>query len=88
MIFYQLYGKILIPEAVWDELNYRGEAWPGSKEVENADWIVKQKVENRHLIQALVGDLDRGEAECIAIVFIVRLCKESGLETIQYFNEH
>jgi uncharacterized protein len=66
-LLHQLFEKIIIPEAVWEELNYGGNTWPGSREVDFADWIEKRHVEDRNLVLALKGDLDNGEAESIGL---------------------
>lgn len=62
-----LYGELLIAEAVWEELNAGGQAWPGCEEVARADWITIHTVTNRPLVTALRERLDPGEAETIAL---------------------
>ena len=63
----QLYGRLWIAEAVWDELNAEGRAWPGRAEVAAADWIERRAAQNRPLVTALRERLDPGEAETIAL---------------------
>ena len=63
----QLYGGLLIAEAVWAELNVGGRAWPGRDEVAAADWIRRRAAANRPLVLALRERLDPGEAETIAL---------------------
>ena len=63
----QLYGGLLIAEAVWAELNAGGRAWPGRDEVAAADWIRRRAAANRPLVLALRERLDPGEAETIAL---------------------
>ena len=63
----QLYGRLLIAEAVWEELNAEGRAWPGRTEVATANWIERRAVQNRPLVTALRERLDLGEAETIAL---------------------
>jgi predicted nucleic acid-binding protein len=63
----RLYGGLHIPDGVWDELNARGQRWPGRDEVATADWIERHAVQNQTLVTALRRDLDRGEAESIAL---------------------
>jgi uncharacterized protein len=63
----RLYGDILIPAAVWQEVVMDGAGRPGSEEIERAPWIVVKQVENRDLVHALRQDLDAGEAEAIAL---------------------
>jgi uncharacterized protein len=55
----RLYGQIQIPDGVWSELNAFGRRWPGSLEVENANWITRQKVKDQPLITALKRDLEQ-----------------------------
>ena len=63
----QLYGTILVPEAVWQEVAVAGAGHLGRNAVLQADWIERRKVSNRQLVIALVQDLDPGEAEAIAL---------------------
>jgi len=63
----QLYGQLHIAEGVWGELNAGGQAWPGANEVAEANWISRHPVGNDDLVLALSRDLDRGEAESIAL---------------------
>lgn len=63
----QLYGRLHIAQSVWSELTAQGKAWPGRKEVATASWIEQHDVENQALVLALRRDLDRGEAETIAL---------------------
>jgi len=66
-LFHQLYGRLHIAEGVWKEFNARGQHWPGRDEVAAADWIERHAVQNQALVTALRRDLDRGEAETIAL---------------------
>lgn len=65
----QLYARLHIAEGVWEELNAKGQHWPGRDEVAEADWIERHPVQNQALVTALRRDLDRGEAETIALAF-------------------
>jgi uncharacterized protein len=62
-----LFGEIQIANGVWEELNQGGVAWPGSNETASAGWIVCHSVKNEALVISLMRDLDRGEAESIAL---------------------
>ncbi|HEX3127256.1 MAG TPA: DUF3368 domain-containing protein [Thermoanaerobaculia bacterium] len=62
-----LFGQIHIAQGVWHELNQGGRRHPGSHEVENASWVDRHEVENRTLVTILRRDLDRGEAETLAL---------------------
>ena len=63
----RLYGELWIAEAVWQELNAGGQAWPGRDHVANAPWITRRAVANRPLVTALREHLDPGEAETLAL---------------------
>ena len=63
----QLYGKIIIPEAVWQEVVIEGAGQPGAEEIKGAAWIRRQAVANRSLVLALRQELDAGEAEAIVL---------------------
>lgn len=70
-ILRQLYGELLVPEAVWQEVVVKGTGQPGANDVEAATWIQRSQVANRALIQGLSQDLDAGEAESIALALEV-----------------
>lgn len=64
----QLYSKILIPEAVYQELTGTATLVPGSREVKTLEWIEVRQVTNRPLIVTLLEQqLDEGECEAIAL---------------------
>ena len=84
----QLYGRLYIAEGVWEELNARGQHWPGRDEVAAADWIEQHTVQNQALVTALRRDLDRGEAETIALALelgadLVLLDEQEGRHAAQ-----
>ncbi len=63
----EIYGELLIADAVWQEVVVDGAGQPGSLDVKEADWIRVVSVANRSLVQSLRKDLDAGEAEAIAL---------------------
>jgi hypothetical protein len=64
----QLYGSIIIPEAVYRELTEVSTPVPGTREVLSADWIQMRSVVNRSLVASLKAlPLDDGESEAIAL---------------------
>lgn len=63
----QLFGKIVIPEAVYYEVVIRGSGKAGAEEVKNADWIENQKVKNELAVRAFRINLGFGESEVIAL---------------------
>lgn len=87
----QLYGRLLIAEAVWAELNADGRAWPGRDEVAAVDWIARRAAQNRPLVTALRERLDPGEAETIALAVecqppFVLMDEKEGRRTAQRFG--
>ena len=62
-----LYGKIVIPQAVYSEIVIVGTGQPGAVEVETLDWIETRQVRNRTVVTALQLELDEGEAAAIAL---------------------
>jgi predicted nucleic acid-binding protein len=63
----RLYTQVAIAQGVWEELNAGGIRWPGCVEVSQASWVEWHLVKNRDLVAVLRRDLDRGEAETIAL---------------------
>ncbi len=66
-LLHHLYGGLHIAQGVWEELNAEGQTWPGRDEVATANWVARHQVQNQALVIALQRDLDRGEAESIAL---------------------
>ncbi len=84
----RLYGVVHIADGVWEELNFENKRWPGSLEVEQAEWIERHKVRDRALVEALRSDLDRGESETIALALelasdLVLMDEKEGRHTAQ-----
>jgi predicted nucleic acid-binding protein len=68
------FREILIPLAVLEELRV-GEDLPGSQNVREAiegGWLRVEELKDRTLVQVLERDLDRGEAEAIALALKVK----------------
>lgn len=60
----QLYGKIIIPAKVYEELSRFGNQ---KQIVDAADWIHIQEVKNKVLLAEITEILDAGEAEAITL---------------------
>lgn len=63
----QLYDRVIIPQAVYDEIVVAGAGQPGAVEVETYAWIEANKAADRVLVASLQLGLDEGEAEAIAL---------------------
>ncbi|MGD1905546.1 MAG: DUF3368 domain-containing protein [Leptolyngbyaceae cyanobacterium] len=66
-LLHQLYGTVLIPEAVYRELTDPDFPVAGVTEVQQLDWIQIRRVNKRDILEALSGELDLGEAEAISL---------------------
>ncbi|MFB8790544.1 MAG: DUF3368 domain-containing protein [Potamolinea sp.] len=66
-LLHQLYGTVLIPEAVDRELTDPDFPVAGATEVQTLNWIQTRAVSERTLVEALSNELDIGEAEAIAL---------------------
>lgn len=62
-----LFGELHVAEAVRHELDAGGRRHPDSAELAAAPWIHVHAVGDRPLVEALRRDLDRGEAETLAL---------------------
>lgn len=72
LLLQQLYGAIVIPQAVYNEITGVGKPVAGSIEVQTLAWIQTQHVANNALVTALQLELDQGEAEAIVLAVDLR----------------
>ena len=66
----KLFGKIIIPEAVFNELIKDASSKKGSREIKdliNKGVVEVRKVEDENIIKSFRKDLDHGEAEVITL---------------------
>lgn len=63
----KLYSKVVIPQAVYDEIVIEGAGQAGAEEVGQSEWIEVRPVANRPLVKSLESDLDLGEAEAVVL---------------------
>ncbi|WP_419546122.1 DUF3368 domain-containing protein [Microcystis sp.] len=66
-LLHDIYGTIIIPVAVYEEMTGLGYSVPGTIEVQTLSWIEKRELENRLLLEELQKELHRGESETIAL---------------------
>ncbi|MEM6592163.1 MAG: DUF3368 domain-containing protein [Cyanobacteria bacterium P01_C01_bin.73] len=71
-LLHQLYGTVLIPNAVFQELTDPDFPVAGATEVQTCGWIRTCAVNNRTLVDLLGNELDIGEAEAIALAVEVK----------------
>lgn len=87
----ELFGVLIVPDAVWQEVVVEGAGQPGADEIGSADWIQRQPVMNMQLVQALQQDLDGGEAEAIALALeigaeMLLMDEKLGRETARHLG--
>lgn len=63
----KLYGNIVIPQAVYDELTLPNFWVAEANEVQSFNWIKVRSVSNDSLLERLEQELDIGESEAIAL---------------------
>jgi predicted nucleic acid-binding protein len=68
----QIYGRILIPPAVYQEIIDSGETDPATLAIQTLDWIECKSITNQSLLQKLQINLDPGEAEAITLAVEVK----------------
>ena len=62
-----LYTSIVVPPGVHDEVTVAGAGLPGAVEVRSLPWIECRAVRDTALVAVLRSEIDRGEAEAIAL---------------------
>ena len=63
----QIYGEVIIPEMVYQEIINGGVTEPATLAVQSLEWIKTGSVNNLNLVRNLQGKLDPGEAEAIVL---------------------
>lgn len=66
-IIRHLYGEVLVPELVYREIVEARADAPGASAVATAPWIRVQALAGEELYRSLIGALDPGEAQAIAL---------------------
>ena len=66
-ILRELFGEIIIPKAVWNEVVVKGKEKPGAEEVEKAEWIKFKEVRGKLSVEVLKGEIEIGESEAIIL---------------------
>ena len=64
LIVKELYGEIIIPEGVYEELSKFSNQ---KSAIDKSDWIKVKKIEDESLVKELLEELDQGEAEAITL---------------------
>lgn len=64
----ELFGTIVIPNAVYCEVAEDPKKRNGSQLVSISDWILRQEITNHLTVDVLAASVDLGEAEAITLV--------------------
>jgi predicted nucleic acid-binding protein len=59
--------NVIIPDAVYTELVTRGRGRPGSQEIAQSSWIIRQASSDPPLAAGMLSKLHQGEREAIAL---------------------
>lgn len=66
-LLHDIFGKLMIPDAVWREVSETDLEKAGAKEILSASWIERQSVRDTSLVHLLRQDLGAGESEAIVL---------------------
>ncbi|NJL11030.1 MAG: DUF3368 domain-containing protein, partial [Calothrix sp. SM1_7_51] len=69
-MLHQLYGNVIIPQAVYNEMVGAGKVVPGAVEVQTLSWIQTKAVSHSQQVTTILENqenIDLGEAEAIAL---------------------
>lgn len=66
-LLHDLFGQLVVPNAVWLEVVASDPGKSGVKEIAAAPWIIRQTVTDMPLVQLLRQDLGAGESEAIVL---------------------
>ncbi len=86
-----MYGTLLVPNAVWNEVVIEGQGLPGAETIKSCSWVVKKEIKNFPLVHTLRQDLDAGEAEAITLALEVKadfllMDERLGRDTAQHLG--
>jgi len=90
-LLHDMFAQIYVPAGVMTELTAKNRLWPGATEVTASPWIKIEQVSHPTVVDALRLDLDRGEAEAIALALekqadLVLLDEQAGRYAAQFLN--
>ena len=66
-IIRRVYGEIIIPSQVYNEIVVKGKMKPGAEEIQKASWISIQKPKNQFEVEKLKKRFGYGESEAIVL---------------------
>ncbi|MBC8450494.1 MAG: DUF3368 domain-containing protein [Chloroflexi bacterium] len=63
----RIFGRISIPQGVYEEVVVEGQGQAGATEVSEAEWIEVIEVQDRLAVEVLMDELDKGESETVVL---------------------
>jgi len=69
----QIYGEVYIPDAVFIEIAVVGRERNGAKEVAELEWIKRESVKDKRIIEILFAELGLGESEVLVLAKRLKL---------------
>jgi len=66
-LIHQIFGEIVLPDAVYNELVIRGQGQPGAQEIAQSSWIKRQAIDTEPDLVNFASRLHRGELEAISL---------------------
>jgi predicted nucleic acid-binding protein len=73
-----LFQQIMVPPEVFEEVVARGVGQPGAGETSTAPWVVRGMLQHSDIANLLTAELDRSEAEAIALALQKKVETVSG----------
>lgn len=65
-----LFGKVIIPEKVFEEIVVAGQGLRGAEEIRTASWVEVKAVSNKQKVNSLFPKIHAGEAEDADVVIL------------------
>ena len=86
-----LYGEVIVPTAVWEEIVVFGAGKVGAQEIAQATWIRRESPQNVSFISSLRQTLDNGEAQGIVLALelgadLLLIDERLGRMTAKFFD--
>ena len=71
-ILKSLFGKIIVPFHVWDEVVTKAGEYDTSEVIKSADFLTIKKAKDEMLYKTLLMDINKGEAEAIVLALEIK----------------
>ena len=63
----EIFPKVFVPDEVYKEVAERGKDKPGSQVIKDVEWIETESIKDKTEVSLLMGSLEKGEAEVLAL---------------------